>query len=86
LDLKECSRFSEWPTAQGGRWGLFIAPTLKESLEESFTRQGWWTSLEADRKFLEVGPITDKSGGCTGQVWCRPLEAGGRFLEAGSQT
>jgi hypothetical protein len=37
LDLKECSYFFEWPTAQGVGGGLFIAPTSKEPLEESFT-------------------------------------------------
>jgi hypothetical protein len=37
LDLKECSHFFEWPTTQGVGGGLFIAPTSKEPLEESFT-------------------------------------------------
>jgi hypothetical protein len=39
MDLKEYYHFSEWPRAQGGIWGLFIAPISKESLEESFREQ-----------------------------------------------
>jgi hypothetical protein len=31
--------FSEWPMTQGGRWGLFVASTSKELLEEFFTGQ-----------------------------------------------
>jgi hypothetical protein len=42
LDLKVCSWFSKWPMGQRGRWGLFTAPTSKESLEESFTGQVQW--------------------------------------------
>jgi hypothetical protein len=46
LDLKVDFCFSEWPTAEGACWGLFIAPTSQELLEESFTGQvrwGHWT-------------------------------------------
>jgi hypothetical protein len=32
LNLKEYSHFSEWSTAQGGRWGLFIGPHLKRAI------------------------------------------------------
>jgi hypothetical protein len=38
LDLKGSSAFSEWPTALGGRWGLFIAPHLKRVVGGSFHR------------------------------------------------
>jgi hypothetical protein len=41
LDIKEAFWFSEWPTALGGRWGLFIAPTLKRAIGELFTEQVW---------------------------------------------
>jgi hypothetical protein len=39
LDLKGVFQFSEWPTALGGRWGLFIAPTSKEWLGEPSIKQ-----------------------------------------------
>jgi hypothetical protein len=42
LDLMECLAFFEWPTAQGGRWGLFIVPTLNRDVGESFTRLVQW--------------------------------------------
>jgi hypothetical protein len=53
--------FFEWPTEEAGG-DLYITPTSKEPLEESFTGQVQWTSLEAGRNFLEVGPEPDKSG------------------------
>jgi hypothetical protein len=38
LDLKESIAFSEWPTAQGGRWGSIYSPHLKESRWREFHR------------------------------------------------
>jgi hypothetical protein len=34
LDLRECLAFSEWPTTQEGRWGLFIVPTANRVVGE----------------------------------------------------
>jgi hypothetical protein len=65
LWISECVHdfLSGQPLKGGGGLGgsLFIAPTSKEPLEESFTGQVRWTSLEAGKKFLETGPIPDKS-------------------------
>jgi hypothetical protein len=43
-DLKECSYFLSGQQPKGVCGGLFIAPTSKEPLEDSFTRQVRWTS------------------------------------------
>jgi hypothetical protein len=54
--------FSKWLTTKGVGGGLFIAPTSKEPLQESFIGQVRWTSLEVGRKFLEAGFRPDKFG------------------------
>jgi hypothetical protein len=36
LDLKEAFGDSEWPTAQGGRWGTIYIPHLKKELLGGF--------------------------------------------------
>ena len=69
LDLKEYSRFFEWPMAQGGSGGLFIVPTSKEPLEESFTGQVRWTSLEASRNFLDASPNETNPVKASGSQW-----------------
>jgi hypothetical protein len=53
---------SEWPTTLGGRWGLFIVPTSKESLGRAFTGQVRWGTGQVQCNSLEVGLGPDLSG------------------------
>jgi hypothetical protein len=82
LDLKEGFRVSEWSTALGGRWGLFIAPTSKGPFGGGVFPRTSSVSLEANEKLsghrsqtrqvrwgsLEIGGIASRSWSHTGQV------------------
>jgi hypothetical protein len=49
-------------TVSGAGGSLFIAPTSKWAIGESFTEQVRWTSLDFDENSLKVGQGPDKSG------------------------
>jgi hypothetical protein len=62
LDLKEAFHFSEWLTAQGGRWGsIYIAPTSKMSrwevfhLTSSVNLSGVWR--KASESWPQIGQV-----------------------------
>jgi hypothetical protein len=52
----------EWATVSGAGGSLFIAPTSKRVIGESFTGQVRWTSPESDENLLEAGQGSNKSG------------------------
>jgi hypothetical protein len=89
----------EWATVSRVGGKLFIAPTSKRVVGESFTGQVRWSSLEFGENSLEASQESDKSGeglwsttgasgirSQTGQVRWGFLESGEKSLEFGEFT